>query len=49
LNHIPVSWHCNIYQHICSLFMITYCNVWFVTADGPVSLYVLVRSTVWLP
>jgi hypothetical protein len=24
LNHIPVSWNCDIYQHTCSLFIITY-------------------------
>jgi hypothetical protein len=27
LNHIPVSWNCDIYQHTCSLFIIAYYNV----------------------
>jgi hypothetical protein len=39
LNHIPVSWDCDIYQHTCSLFIIAYYNVWFFTGDGPFSLY----------
>jgi hypothetical protein len=30
LNHIPVSWNCNIYQHTCSLFIIAYYNVWII-------------------
>jgi hypothetical protein len=42
LNHIPVSWNCNIYQHTCSLFIIAYYNVWLVNGDGPVSLYLMV-------
>jgi hypothetical protein len=42
LNHIPVSWTCNIYQHTYSLFIIAYYNVLLVTGDGPVSLYLLV-------
>jgi hypothetical protein len=46
-NHIPVSWNCDIYQHTCSLFIIAYYNVWLVTGDGPVSLFV--GSTVCLP
>jgi hypothetical protein len=41
LNHIPVSWNCNIYQHKCSIFIIAYYNVWLVIGDGPVSLYLL--------
>jgi hypothetical protein len=42
LNHIPVSWNCDIYQHSCSHFIIAYYNVWLVTGDGPVSFYLLV-------
>jgi hypothetical protein len=42
LNHIPVTWNCDIYQHTCSLFIIAYCIIWLVTGDGPVSLYLLV-------
>jgi hypothetical protein len=42
LNHIPVSWNYNIYQHASSLFIISYSNVCLVMGNGPVSLYVLV-------
>jgi hypothetical protein len=42
LNHIPVSWNCDIYQHICTLFIIAYYSIWLVIGDGPVSLYFLV-------
>jgi hypothetical protein len=42
LNHIPVSWNCDIYQHTCSLFTVACYNVWLVIGDGPVSLYFLV-------
>jgi hypothetical protein len=48
LNHIPVSWNCDIYQHTCTLFIIAYYSVWLVIGDGPVSLYFLVPLLLWL-
>ena len=45
-NHISVSWNCNIYQHTCSLFIITNYNVWFVVGNGSVSLHLLIPQYV---
>jgi hypothetical protein len=47
LNHIPVSWNCDIYQHTCSFFIVAYYNVWLVIGDGAVSLYLLVPQYGW--
>jgi hypothetical protein len=44
LNHIPVSWNCDVYHHTCSLFIIAYYNVWLVI----VSLYLLVPQNGYL-
>jgi hypothetical protein len=47
-NHISVPRNRNVYQHTCSLFIITNYNVWFVVRNCSVSLN-FVDSTTWLP
>jgi hypothetical protein len=48
MNHIPVCWNCDIYQHTCSFIIIAYYNVRLVIGNFPVSLYLLVPQYVYL-
>ena len=41
-HYICVSRDCYIYQHACSLFCISYYNVWLVVRDGSICLYFLI-------